>query len=305
MKTIGVLWDDEVNGNEFTEEDIEETYREFSKLASKHDAEVVHANYKDIEGKTIKNGFRVTESGTEEVVKVTVDAVLNKFNFNEKTEGLTRSIEDDVRIINRYDLEKICSDKFRTAQELEDLSPKTLRASKENVKKILETHGKAVVKPRNDHGGNDVSIIDNIADYHHIEEGIVQGFIDSSGGIPGTEISGVHDLRVLVVSGEPVKAYAREPGEGLVANVAMGGSMTFLELKQLPDEAEDLYERVIERFEEYSPSFYSIDMVFDKDENAWLLECNTKPGLTVYGDPEIKKNKLPIMEKVIETLLDD
>jgi glutathione synthase/RimK-type ligase-like ATP-grasp enzyme len=131
----------------------------------------------------------------------------------------------------------------------------------------------------------------------------VQKFVDSTRGIPSLDVEGVHDLRIVVLDGEPLVSYVRQPKSGLISNVSRGGSMENVELTDLPGEVLDIVEEVDEELEDYSDRLYSVDFIFDEDENPWILELNSKPGLGFYDDKRIASWKKPLMDRVAKKLV--
>lgn len=305
---IGVLWDDEVEWERdapFTEESLNHTYSVFSKIADEKGGGLYLAKYKWYEEGELEKAFHYDGERWEKVENVEIDGVFDKFKFDEDTRELKQKLQVELPILNRFELEEICKDKLMSYKTFENLVPDTREADKETVEEMLEEYGRVILKPQFDFGGRGIKVISSMDEFRQMPNQLVQRFIDSSHGIPQLGIGGVHDLRVLVANGEPIGAYVREPnGDGWISNVSLGGSITFIDLEDVPEAAMDVVEEVKDEFDRFDPAYYSVDMIFDEDENPWILEFNSKPGFDFHDDDEIEKHKRPIMEKVVEMLVE-
>lgn len=302
MKTVGVIWDEEVEDQMFTKEGLEETYREFGRLGRERGVEFVHGHFEDYSQGTLSRALKVTPGRTEKVEDVALDAVFDKFRYDRETEKLKKKMNEQLPVLNRFELERLCKDKLLSYQEFPKVIPETFKASENKASELLEKDGRVVLKPRFEFGGRGIKVIDSIEDFENGDQMLLQRFVDSTRGIEKLGIEGVHDLRVLIVSGEPMGAYVRQPQQGFLANVSLGASLEFVELKDVPEDAIDIVNDVAEGFEKFNPSFYSVDLIFDSDGSPWILEFNSKPGLGFYGDDEIKNRKMPVLEKVVKAL---
>lgn len=305
---IGVLWDTEVEWNRngpFQKDTLNHTYSVFSRIAKEKGGEVYLAKYTWYDEGKLEQAHYFNGESWEKVENVEIDVVFDKYKFDEDTRELKQQIQVELPVLNRFELEEICKDKLMSYRKFTGIVPETREADRETVEEMLEEHGRVILKPQFDFGGRGIKVIDSMDDFRQMPNQLVQQFIDSSHGIPSLDIEGVHDLRVLVANGEPVGAYVREPnGNGWISNVSRGGTMEFFELEEVPEKAMDIVDEVRDEFDRFNPSYYSVDMIFDEDENPWILEFNSKPGFNFYNDDEIEKHKRPAMEKVVETLVD-
>lgn len=302
---IGILWDKEVeHGNKipFSKESLNGTYREFSDIANEMDAEVYIANFGKYRERVLEKAY-VFENGWKEVEDVELDVVYDKYKFDEETRKFKQELQMELPVINRYELEEICKDKLLTYKRFPEYVPETRKATRINVQKMLEKHEKAVVKPRYDFGGHGVKVVERPAQVEPAKDKILQAFVQSSDGFPELGIEGVHDLRVVVVSGEPLTAYFRMANEGYISNVSRGGSTKYIDLEEVPAQAMDIVNEVVVKFSEYNPSVFSVDMVFDSDGKPHVLEFNSKPAFDMHDDEEIKRRKRPAMEKLVKELV--
>ena len=128
---------------------------------------------------------------------------------------------------------------------------------------------------------------------------LVQEFIESR-SFSKYGIEGPHDFRVILVDDDPVEAYFRVPKEGLIANVAQGGSLRYVELEDISDKVLVIIDEVKEIASKLRPNFYSVDFMFDVDNRPWVVELNSKPGIGFHMDIEKEEYERPAMEKVVE-----
>lgn len=304
---IAVLWDDEIDGKNqekpFSNDELNEAYELFSEIASGKDNKLFISRFDSCNGGKLDYAYVFNNGSWKQVENVDFDAVYDKYRFDEETIQVKKEMEEEFPVINTFDLEEICKDKFLTYREFPDSVPPTYEPTEENVQKVIEDFGRAVLKPRFDFGGKGIEIVENISEAEHIGEPdyIVQAFIDTTEGIDDLEFEGVHDLRIIGVSGEPVLSFVRTQDEGLISNVSQGGELNFIDLEGVPASAFDLFEKVAERFEGYEPNVFALDIAFDGENRPWVLEINSKPGLKVYGDEETKERKSVLMNRIIDS----
>src|SRR6185436_9953431 len=129
---------------------------------------------------------------------------------------------------------------------------------------------------------------------------LIQEFIDTSAGVPGI-VEGIHDFRIVAVSGEPVVCYVRTPPPGKkLANVAQGGKEIHVTLDRIPQEALALFQQVDDALARFPKRVYSVDMGRNVDGRWMIIELNSKPGLTPkhWGPDNVR-----FMELLADTLL--
>jgi len=303
---IAVLWDREIDfeSNDPLEEKLSETYRVFSEMAERKGGKVYISNFRFFENEELSRAVCYEEGEWRQKSEVEIDAVFDKYKFDGETKPLKKKITENMHVINQYGLEKICKDKLLTYQRFPDLVPETEVGTEQNVKRMLSNNSKVILKPRFDYGGKGVELIDSMDEFEKRESQLVQAFVDSSHGHSELGVEGVHDLRLLVVNGSPEVAYLRLAEEGFISNVSMGGSIKFIEMEDVPEKALEVVEDVSEVLGEWDASYYSVDLIFDSEKNPHILELNSKPALNFHGDSEIRKWKEPVMEKVVDILLE-
>lgn len=304
VRNIAALWDAEVDwegDRPFRKDHINTTYEYLSELADEKDSGMLIARFDWYSDGKLERAYSFDGTNWNKLEDIEVDVVFDKYKFDDETVELKKEIEQRHPVLNSFEIEQICKDKLLAYEKFPESHPETREATKENVEEMLEKYDKVVVKPLAAHAGEGVEIIDSISDFEEEKGRIVQQFIDSSSGIEKLGIEGVHDLRVVVVDGKPVVSYIRQPESGYVANVAQGGSMEFVAIEDVPEEAMDIVDEVIDTFKQ-ERFVCGIDMIFDKDQKPWILELNSKPGMSFYNDEETKEWKEPYIKAVVNSL---
>jgi D-alanine-D-alanine ligase-like ATP-grasp enzyme len=64
--------------------------------------------------------------------------------------------------------------------------------------------------------------------------------------------------------------------------VAQGGTMEIVKRKDVPKSVGPIIKRVQDVFRFYDPKIYTIDIIFDRQQNPWVVELNTMPGMYFY-----------------------
>ncbi|MFB6213556.1 MAG: RimK family alpha-L-glutamate ligase [Candidatus Nanohaloarchaea archaeon] len=306
MVSIAVLWDSVTwEGNEPSEyEPVNPAYRVFSQLAREKGGRVYMAHYSWYRDGALDRAFCFRDGEWRRVEEVDVDVVFDKSDMSEDSREVKKRVSEELPVINDYRLQELVNDKLESYRSFPDHIPETREADREDVEEMLDDYGRVVLKPRSDYGGTGVEVINSIDDFEPREGLLVQRFVDPTEGLPGFDVSGPHDLRIQVLSGDPAGAQVRVPESGWVSNVHRGGETFFVELEDVPDRALEIVEEVAEVLSAHDPSFYSVDFVFDRDGRPWILELNSKPGLVFYGSEELEESKKKLMEKVVEELVD-
>lgn len=305
-ENVAVLWDSvDWSGEEPSEYDqVNRDYRAFAEIAASKGAEVYMANCRWYSDGVLEKAYTFLDGEWQKVEDVGVDVVFDKFDFEEDVKELKKAIAGDLPVLNHYRLEEIAADKLESYRKFPDFIPETRKATEENVREMLEEYGRVVVKPRSDWGGEGVNVMESFEEFEQEENQLVQRFVNSSKGVPGLEVDGVHDLRVLVLGGDPVAVQIRMPDSGWLSNVHQGGETFFVDKEEVPSEVFDIVDEVAAELSEFNPSFYSVDFIFDPEGDPWILEINSKPGLLFYGDEGLEESKRDVMEKVVSKLVD-
>ncbi len=306
MENVASLWDSAVSDwsleRPFLEyrEDFNDQYAYYAELAETYGVNLLLAHYTWYSDGALEKGF-VYDDGWEKVHNVELDGVWDAFKVNPETMKIKEEMAENLTIINLPEIDQLAKDKLETYKFFPELVPETKKASKQNVKSMLDRDGKTVLKPRDDASGRGVKVIDHISDFEKedMEDYLVQEFIDSTQGVPGLEIDSVHDLRAVLVSGKFVTGFVRQPEEGYISNVARGADIDVLEKDDFPVEAVELVKKVISELEDYNPHLLTVDMIYDyESEEFKLIELNSKPGMSFYGRQDLKKAKTSIAEQL-------
>jgi glutathione synthase/RimK-type ligase-like ATP-grasp enzyme len=304
-KKIAVLWDSELDMERkkpFAKEKWNIDYEEFSREANKHDMELFLAHFSEYTDGMLEESYVYRGGEWEKARDVELDGVFDKYRFDDETRELKYRIAEQLPVLNHPELEELCKDKLATYQRFPEHVPETRKATQENVSELIERDGKAVVKPRYDFGGKGIQMLDSLEEFEEVDpdDHIVQEFVDASKGVPGTDYEGIHDVRSIVVSGDLTSGFIRMPEEGLISNVMQGGSMEVFPVEKYPGDARRAIQDVAEEIEEYEPSVYSVDLVFDSEGKPRVVELNSKPSLSFHDSEELKKDKMRVVKKMMK-----
>ncbi|NTW46057.1 MAG: hypothetical protein HGB18_03345 [Candidatus Moranbacteria bacterium] len=170
---------------------------------------------------------------------------------------------------------------------LSDFMPKNITIrSKEELRSALDEFDAGdivVLKPSKGMQGNGILIgpASEIAlsTLEPEKEYSLQEFVDTSKGIPGV-IDGRHDLRIIIVEGQIVLCHVRTPKEGsFLANVAQGGSIREVPLKEIPAFILDRVSEIQESIDtEFDLPLYSIDFGVAGGKTPFVFELNDQIG---------------------------
>lgn len=211
------------------------------------------------------------------------------------------------KTLNCIEFKCLCNDKNSMKEFLGDLMPKSEKIH--NQKELFShigTYGNSplvVLKPSCGMQGKDI-IIDSPKNIEQIKlksetEYTLQEFIDTSSGIPEITPSH-HDFRIVIVNGEIVLSHVRTPRDGsLLANVAQGGSIQEVSVKDIPSfiqEAVWKVQSVIDK--KYDFPLYSIDFGIQNKTTPFIFELNDQIGFP----SEIMAGSNLFIKKILESL---
>ena len=201
------------------------SYMDFIRLAEKKFSIFYVRNKNKYRGQgTFSQGYLFKKGKFEEYNK----KIYARIIYNKTT--LHANGGRDWEIVNKWNLYKVSSDKFRSYNLFKKFMKPTYRIHSKNDfnKKINNINANWVVfKPNR--GGEGKGIIigskNSVAEKIKKFDGIIQEFIDTSDGIPRIHNT-YHDMRILVMNGKIVQTYIRIPKKGnYLANIARGGRM--------------------------------------------------------------------------------
>lgn len=230
-------------------------------------------------GKFSKHWVQVNDDGQYRFEKrgpIAVDAIFDKDHFRD--DGQVLKVNDDT-------LYQIAWSKERTYEVLGEFHPKSLLANDESELEsaLSELPGeKVAVKALTGSSGKGVYVgakRDVYGEQELLEYPVlVQEFIETGGGVPGITDSR-HDIRVVLMNGEPAIATLRTPPEGeLKSNIGYGGAHRLVDVSELPRELLVMCEEIDKKLKSYGKfRIYSVDCGLTP--NGWrLFEINGMPG---------------------------
>jgi len=229
-----------------------------------------------------------------------VDLVFDKDNFVD---------DDTIPVINPRPLKKICENKHKTYEILHAYQPKSsIVHTHEDFLDELEALPGEIVVVKGLYGNSGDAVFvgaksDAAANMKHVKLPYqVQEFIETSRGIPGV-VSTRHDLRLLMMGGEPILATLRTPPkDGYKSNLGYGGMNRLVDLSELPDELFGMAREIDKILEQFAPfRLYSAD--FGNTNNGWkLFEVNGLPGVITRERGEVLARAY--QEKLAQYIID-
>ena len=260
-------------------------YNWFLELCTKRGWDTYILTRKTYKGAGIFEGSWKFKSGKFATVKSPVKMDL----VYDRTAGTKFPPEGDESTvwINRRDFKTLAWDKWAAYQAIGRYMPQTLLV--EDEKKIpaavdqIKTD-RVVLKPFNGLKGFGIFIgpKNEAKDFKFspkYKRYIAQEFVDTSSGISGI-VSGMHDLRVVIINGEVVWCHVREPvGKSLLANAAQGGNLTEIDYGEVPESVKDIVENISKEFyKKYDNPVYSLDFGVGKNGVPKIFEINDQIG---------------------------
>jgi len=248
-----------------------------------------------------KNKFKIAftfENGTWlKTRNIKPDIIIDKCaNDKGNVLSIKKEIANKIVIVNDIYFNLMLGNKFLTYVLFSKYVPKSFLAY--NRKDLMDkaqfiNSDKIVIKPDNSFGGQGVFILDKIA-FKKINDKkikypiVVQEFIDSRSGLKKLA-KGVHDLRIIFVNHKPIISYIREPvGNSLIANVSRGGTRRIIDLGSVPKKSMDKCRQMVNKLRIFKNVIYSIDFIFDKKGNPYVLEINSPPSFHIEDEKLLK-----------------
>lgn len=257
-----------------------------------------------VRGKEKHRGQGVFSDGyyyTEGVLRRHPGPIASKVVYNKNR--LRSNGGADWSVVSPWKLYTITYNKFRTYQLFKKYMKPTyqvrnlpeLRRSLEKIKT-----SQVVYKPLRGSEGRGVVIGTAAKILRRIKKpnGILQEFIDTSGGIPGITPS-THDLRITIMNGSIIQSYVRIPKSGtLVANVAQGGLLREISRARIPRAARAIALTIDRELKKIGPRVYSIDFGMEYN-HPYIIELNPQPGVPY---PQWKRYYRSWHQSLIKTL---
>lgn len=112
---------------------------------------------------------------------------------------------------------------------------------------------------------------------------ILQPFINCDNGFAIGKHSGFIDLRIIILNRRIVETYIRIARKGDFRNDGMnGGRLVFIPRKSVPGDVARMANRIRGIIDKECPKnhFYALDFIRSNDGKTFLVEGNSKPGIT-------------------------
>ncbi len=303
MHMLGILYSDKdgiFKNRPFVHGYTLAAYKRFSEICQQSGMKAVVAKPEWYKNGTLSLCWNLLTSKLEK--NVAVDFIFDrctspdtKHHLFMKT--LRKDIARRMKILNGNLVEDICNDKYLTYRSLRGYMPRTFLSLKEAD---FLPDDLVVTKPRFGAQGRGVSIR-KMCETKALGKGFLfQEFIDTSSGIKGY-VRGIHDMRLVMLNGKIMDFYVRVPKSGMISNISRGGSM--IRINGIPESAIMLSRRVDSKLRKSKPRFYSIDLMFDKEQKPWIVELNAHPALDVYYEFKMKRHK-EIYDKLCHCIAD-
>ena len=213
------------------------------------------------------------------------DIIFDKspFHIKEKPALVRKSIADRFPFYNSLALSKLLSDKWLTYETFKEFSPKAVLISNKNdlnkIKKLPSS--KIIIKPLTGSGGKGILIFDKSRPITLKYPFLAQELIEIKKGIKGF-VSGAHDLRIMIINERPFYSYLRIPEKNkLISNLSQGGTIRVVPFNKLPRTILPFLKKIQKKLEKYGDKLYSIDMILDDNKKPWIIELNSRPGITL------------------------
>lgn len=279
------------------------TYIELLKKCQQKGWNAVIVTRKTYQGGGIFGGFwKLKSDDSFEQVKdeIHVDLVYDR------TGGLHFPVEGDSLVaIDSRDFKLLAYDKWRQYKEIGEYMPKTVRVDSDRAKDRLNElkTDLVVLKPVNGLKGLGIFIgpkLDALNfNFPDDTSYIASGFIETKNGIPGIT-NRRHDLRVVIINGNPVWSHVRIPPEGeYKANMSgrEGGQLREILIENVPHSVLAIVKDVSQKFlDKYDNPIFSLDFGFDEKGKPWIFEINDQIG---FPTPRMKA-KDRFLEELIQ-----
>ena len=218
-------------------------------------------------------------------------------------------ITKKTKIFNHPLFRTMVNNKLSQYLALEEFMPEsfiaTSRVELENAVSRISS-SKVVLKPLYGSGGFGIvidekeKILKSDIEYPVL----VQEFIKSQ-GIPGFS-SGekIADLRMVFMNHKLVYALSRIAKEGsLFTNFHQGAKAVLVPESSIPESADEMAKKIIKKLSIFPEAHYSLDFIFDDQQQPILLEMNTTPGFDLLyelGDEKVKEKNYREFIKMVD-----
>ena len=293
MKKVLILYSD---SDIIKDENKRKNYELLYEMGAQKGIKFYRAHIKYNYGKLFKKAFTYKNEKWIEEKEIYPDIVFDFCDSRNKYIKIKKEeIAKNIRIVNDSYFDFIFGSKYLTYSILNDYMSKTFIAynKRDLINKTKLFKSKIVLKPDRGFGGKNIRILDKKEIKNIVKEVgnypvIIQDFIDSSSGL-GKIAKSTHDLRIIFINHKPIISYVREPIKGfLVANVSLGGKRTMVDLNLMPTKLQIKLESILKKLKIFNNTFYSLDFIFDKKQNPYVLEINSPPSLHLENKKYLK-----------------
>jgi glutathione synthase/RimK-type ligase-like ATP-grasp enzyme len=306
MKDVIILnwgnYDANSTHTKFKTENYRLSYEQLYTYAHQNGIRLIKTHYKTFkDGKFIWGwSFDPFAKEWNKVYDIDAKLVLDKAKTFDESLEYKELIEKHVKIINPVQMTRELYRKDNQHKIFGDLMPKTIFYDEQSIEEIKNIFilDEVVVKPVAGSGGKDI-IIKKKSDLSEEDRGkIIQEFITTDKGLEGFE---THDIRIIILDGEPMACIVRTPKEGSkLCNVQQGANVSILD--EIPEQIKLLISKIDEKVKKFQPRFYSADFFISNNQKAYLIEVNLSPGFFFYQKHQAIRNKF--FKQLINALKD-
>jgi len=287
MRNIGILYDTKVAFNRkkpFFHERYNKDYASLLATGKKYNLHIFLAPYTVYKNSTFQKAW-VYKKKWLKVSNVKLNAVLDKVDGDQGF-ALKRKIDQQLPLINRFTLDVLCTDKWLLYKKWKQYFPFTaLGNDLKSIRKIKSDL--LIAKPITGASGKGIKIIKKDAYRKLSKHYIVQNLING-GKILNRK--GQHDYRVLMGNNHPIYSTLRVPvKKKYISNVGQGGEEFYYPPNKIPKKILKLVKIIDHDLKKYYPRLYSIDFMVNEQGQPFILELNSRPGLTHYKSKTVKK----------------
>ena len=309
------------NGLPFSIIENNESFAHLLRVGKQHGISMTVSHFDNYENGNVSEAWTYNQDGWNRAGGRPVEFIWDRCSIRNK-EREKLNAHPSIDVFNHAELMRICRDKKANY----DLAPEfiipteTVNGSVDEIVAKIEAirakqlhqdlnPSRIVLKPRCNYSGC------GIFDIHHKDyaklktienrDFIIQPFLETSGGIDELEIGGRHDLRIIVLNGKPILAYARLAKSGqFISGVKYGAKVKHVNISDIDAKFMDVVYRVDDKLKRFNPRMYSIDLGKGK-EKPWIFEFNGFPSVVWEPDDavEIRETK-KMHSRIIQTLVD-
>lgn len=236
------------------------------------------------------------------------DKVAGKHDYS--LHSLKQKISRKVFLFNNPEFRTAMDNKLTQYIVFQEFMAKSVVAEnpQDFLKRVGEIEGSLIVsKPLYGSGGFGIVIADRSEINHEDLEYpvLLQEFIENKNGIPGfSEENTIADLRMVYINHKLIYSLSRIAKEGsLFTNFHQGATAVLVPEEKIPESAIKMAEKIAKKLSVFSKAHYSLDFIFDENDNPRLVEINTTPGfdlLYIVGDEKLREKNFDIFVEVLE-----